>query len=372
MIKILLTSDIHFGIDTDDSICNYKDRVATFQKIVSLAKDHDLLLIAGDLFNSTNINKDTIEAFKDYFKSLKESNTEVIITPGYNEIYDYKKNVIKLTCPDQVVNESHLHNPYKYSKDNQEVYVYGAPPLNLEDYQLVNKSLQDGFHIGLFYTKESGFFENIYDQFSNNPELLKKNLPLDFYALGGNHSFKLFKSNNKVIGAYSGTPEATGKDETGDRYVISFSVKNNKIKQIKRLTVNTLHYICETLDCSNFNDQSEIIEKLKSNMSNTTAYTLNLTGTRNFILEKNFHESYSSKYRFLEIINQSSPSIEALINEFSNENSFRNEFFTILKEKLSNKDIYNKISIENLTTVLNLITTNDQLTEETLCTLLNA
>ena len=50
MMKILLMADLHLGAVSPDTGIDDSVRLDTFKKIVSLAHEHDILIIAGDLF----------------------------------------------------------------------------------------------------------------------------------------------------------------------------------------------------------------------------------------------------------------------------------------------------------------------------------
>lgn len=371
MIKILLTSDIHLGVSSDKIPVFTPDRILTFKKISSLAKDHDLLLIAGDLFNSMNPDEQLINETSRLFAYLKKNNTTILLSPGEHE-YDGSKpgSFLYRLGADRVFDGNTLE-PFEYIKDNEKIYVYGSPSKGSASLFDIGKNNCEGFHIGLFHTDITDE-----DSVGDEPGVLSlpihqlKTLELDFYALGHNHFFKLYKYQNEIIGAYPGSPEAVEPDETGDRYVLSLTVNEGELSQIKRLTVNSINVVNIEADCSTF-DPSSLMNLIRSSASEKNILILTLTGTRNFQLPWNNVEEISDGFRHLEIKDRSSCSLKILIDNFCSENSLRGEFFSQLKEELSGGSV--SADEQELSKILAMIACNEKnLPEDWLCALIHA
>ena len=120
MIKILLSSDIHLGSE----IFPENFRLKTFKKLSYLAKSHDLFIIAGDLFHSKGINEKTLEFAANEFKSLRESGIEIVYMLGDNELNGNDLSLLSGLNVTKMFGEEADPEPYKYSKDGQELYIY--------------------------------------------------------------------------------------------------------------------------------------------------------------------------------------------------------------------------------------------------------
>jgi DNA repair exonuclease SbcCD nuclease subunit len=359
MVKILLTSDIHLGIKVDNLPIPEHIRINTLRKISSLAKEHDLFLIAGDLFDGQNISRETLEILANEFKDIRAHNVEIIYTPG-----DAETNVNgKLPLYINNLSISHIFTnldysiPYDFLKDGQRVYIYGSPIKSEFEISTIKRVSEDGFHIGLFHANF-----NLEDENSDTSVcLLHKNdiktLKLDFYAFGHHHNFKLIKYLSRIIGAYPGSPEATSLDETGERFVLSLTLKGNEIHQIKRLNVNSSRVKQVKVNCTDYNNIRHITDLLKKN-NNDEIIILTLIGERNFILDLNELYRYKDNYLGLIVDDQSIPQITLLIEEFIRENSLRGEFFSILKEKIDNGEVPPGIDLKNLSYIINSINRN--------------
>ncbi len=357
-IKILFMSDIHLGMRNNEIHVPDYARVNTFKRIAAIARGHDIFLIGGDLIEGKSIGNDTIEMIKTEFRNLRSAGTEIVYTPGTGELND--RDVIMPTVLD--FNASCLFSstmtatPYLYMKDGQKVYVYGLSGSLGYDISKIKKISDEGFHIGLFHVDFD--FDN-----EKNDYLvyrLQKNdiktLGLDFYAFGFCHSFKMFKIMDRIIGVCPGSPEATSFDEPGDRYVISIVIKDNRLYQIKRLTVNSMRLYRNHVDCTDLVTMGPIKELLEDNKSKKTIQQVILTGGRDFVLRQYELQKYKNEFFRVDIIDQSVPSIDSLIEEFQYENSLRGEFYKIIKEQIDQNGLPYDIDKGDLAASLNKIT----------------
>ena len=354
MIKILLTSDIHLGIKSDNPPIPEEERINSFNRITKFAKEHDLLLIAGDLFDNTNIDDNILDLVSKEFMYLRENNVEIICIPGENELNSYG------SIPDFFLNLnlSHLfsdldYSPFTYEKNQQKIFIYGLPASKKIDISKIKRVSEKDFHIGMFHAnfifQDYNDIKNIYKFTSQDV----KSLNLDFYALGHHHQFKLYKSHDQIIGAYPGSSEATSYEENGNRYALSVIISNNEIKQIKGLIVNSVIIKETIIDCNKYKDPNEIYKILEDNKSSNMIIKIILKGKRNFKFDYNIIDEYKKKYLNLVFSDKSQPSIDFLIEEYQNENSLRGEFFNLLQEKIANDEIPKQIDIDKLSEILN-------------------
>lgn len=251
-IKILLFSDLHLGMDQGKLPISSHMRLKTFGKIMSLAKKCDLLLIGRDLFDSNLVDYTIHDIVNNELLKLISSGVEVVFCPGKGELTPPENSTTFL----KGLNVSHCfrtndsQEPYHFIKNDQELFIYGA----VSDVQMNNitvKKVDDkGFHLGLYFTEID--IEKQSDS-SNMFKMQKRDFKesdLDFYAFGCNHQFKILKANDRVIGAYAGSPEATSLNELGDRYAVLIHIKDNELKNLKRYTVNSVKLMEEIFDCT--------------------------------------------------------------------------------------------------------------------------
>ncbi|MCP4130917.1 MAG: hypothetical protein GY754_08030 [bacterium] len=373
-IKILLASDVHLGLSHSELKLPPAKREETFKNITSLAKEYDIFLIGGDLLNASDIDEKNIDLIKSEFKNLRDNNTEILYTPGTAEL-----NTAGAVPPllfdlnaSYVFSNPAYPSPFTYTKDEQKIYIYGIPASEEHDISEIKKASSDGFHIGLFHIDINN------DKQESGPVFtLKKNrikqLDLDFYALGHNHNFKMFKAVDRIIGAYPGSPQAASPGETGDRYVLSINIRDNKISHIKRVPVNSIKLMSNEIDCSEIESQDQILDILEKNCSPKAIQQLILTGKRTFPLDLEKIKSCGDRFFDLEILDRSVFSIDSLIEQYSSEDTTRGEFFSILREEINKNNIPGEIDPEHLSTPLSIMTKKGVSSlEEWLCDLMNA
>lgn len=355
MLKILLVSDLHLGLMNDELPIDGAVRLGTFRRISALARDHDMLLVGGDLFDGEDIDGALVEAVANEFGKTAEKGIPVLYSPGEGETTAGGElpGYFGLINAKRVFSDPEKCEPYVFEKEGQRVYVYGMPALPASRIALLSRADPGGFHIGLFHAELSLSGEAP----ETSALVLDKNrireLGLDFYALGHHHHFKLFKHNKRVIGAYPGSPEATCFSECGERYALSLIIENNELVQIKRLTVNTLDVEDAGLDCAELAGFDALLEYLEGRRSDRMVLRLTLTGGRSFPIDYAMLMNCKKKFDKLIIRDESEPALEAIIEEFRGDESLRGDFFTVLKRELDAGGLPGGIDRAALSRVLN-------------------
>jgi DNA repair exonuclease SbcCD nuclease subunit len=368
MVKVLLTSDLHLGIQQTDLPIRTAERLITLKKIISLAKDHDLLLIAGDLFNSESPDEDILSEVIKLFAYLKKQGTTILISPGEHECGSGKIPDFFQTLGSDKIFDKASDEPFEYRKDAETIFVYGVPASVDTDLSKIGKISDYGFHIGLFHT-------DLENEDTTQKSRLRvqdlKSLDLDFYALGHNHFFKLYKYQNEIIGAYPGSPEASMESESGDRYVLSLAIDKGEITQIKRLTVNSINVIPYKFNCA-AQSPDELVDFIEKNRSPRNLAIITLIGDRTFRIPWEKINELSTEYYHFEINDRSERALEVLVSDFASEKSLRGDYFSILGEKMRN-GLPPSVNECQLAKILTLVTKEGSaISEESLCALLDA
>jgi exonuclease SbcD len=94
MLRIIHTADVHLGARHDDlgeqASAQRERQFAAFVATVDLAiaEKVDLVLIAGDLFDSNVQPRRSVERVAAQLKRLAEAKIRVVILPGTHDVYD--------------------------------------------------------------------------------------------------------------------------------------------------------------------------------------------------------------------------------------------------------------------------------------------
>jgi len=334
-VKILLTSDLHLGMERMNPLISRDERFQTFLKIMSLASEHDILLLAGDILNAGGLDSRYIDSINNELMKASDAGTEIYFTPGSGEIE-----------PEGRLHEqiSELNTTYTFyenrkemmiKSDKGELFIYGQQNGNSPFSPDIRRKEKQGFHIGLFYADFSPQSTEKNSQGCIGKKEIK-NMDLDFFAMGKSHNFRLFRFSERLLGAYPGSPEPCTIDECGDRFVISMEIENNRVSFLKRLPVNTVSIRSHEIECTEIKDEKELIERIKNAGSRDTMNRLELHGERDFAIGPALSEKLTGYFRGLKIVDMTEPSQKTFLEEGAAGDSFRASFFRNLEARIKN------------------------------------
>jgi DNA repair exonuclease SbcCD nuclease subunit len=358
-IKVLIMSDMHLGSAADGTPARENARINTFRKITSLAQEHDLLLVAGDLVDSGTVSESLKSLIAGEFEAVRERGAEILLSPGFGELKDDGglHEFISGLGATHVFGAPGSSPVYSTRRGEQDISVYGAMASGDFDMTAVKRNGGRGFHMGLFHSD--------FDFQSNKAGI--RLLELDFYAMGCSHTFRMFKVHDRIIGAYPGSPEAVSSDETGDRYIISMLIKGNEIFHIKRLSVNSMRFRTLEADCSEMAGFDALRDMLLSGASQREILTLKLKGRRDFPLDGDF-ERLSRHFFDMKIHDASVPTLRSLAQTYQKEDTIRGEFYRLLQEYIASGETGGDGGDELLPEALNILTRDGfQALEDWLC-----
>ncbi len=200
------------------------EQMDVFSEIISLAKDADVLLIAGDLFDSNYFDISQLMQMKEKFASI--SHVKVFIAPGNHDPYTADSPYALFDFGDHV----HIFRGETECVDCGEFRVYGncglpIGPLTLD---------QDKINLLCIHGNLDGN-----DDY--NPIHREELDPFTYCALGHVHSF----SGLDYHYAYPGVPLGGGFDETEQKGVIAGEIGNLSFVPLKGRQYHVLPIILE-------------------------------------------------------------------------------------------------------------------------------
>lgn len=229
-IKILHTSDLHFdtpfsGMENNKSIKCREELKEVFEKIIkiSLEKNIDILLIAGDMFDNLSVNKSTLYFLKSCFESI--INIKIFISPGNHDPYNKKsfydffkwpKNVYVFKDKIEKVILEDLET-IVWGVGFGENYVYESLIKDVHGMDEYNNIMV--IHGELCSIKEKNQYNPITEE-----DIAKSDM--DYIAIGHRHKYSGVKKTLNTYYAYSGCPQGRGFDELGDKGIILLEIFN--------------------------------------------------------------------------------------------------------------------------------------------------
>lgn len=285
-VKILHCADVHIGA-AESSLGTLADSrraetLIAFERIIDLAKkeDIDILLIAGDLFNSNNVEKSFTDRVFDCFASIP--NIKVVYSAGNHDPLNAESPFKKYSLPDNLyvldTNDCFVEfsdlNTRVYGKSFKEVYMQGSERFSL---------LADDNYINIMciHGDLRSDLNSDYNSITND---FIKTSGMDYIALGHVHKrTDIGKIGNTYL-AYCGCPEGQGFDELGEKGVYIGEVSKNNC-QLQFFPIAKRMHISENVDISDIASSNEIAEYvlkfIKEKYNDTYAdhlYKIILTG----------------------------------------------------------------------------------------------
>ncbi len=215
MIKVLHAADFHLdsafsALSPEQSAQRRREQRVALEKLAALCQDCDLVLLAGDLFDSARVYRDTLDALKRFFAAVP---AEIFIAPGNHDFLasgspylteDWGENVHIFTAP--AISRVHLE---KLHCD-----VYGAAFTAQEMPALLRGfRAADPAALNLMVLHGEVQPNSPYNPISP-AEIAESGL--DYLALGHMHAMATGKTGNTTY-AYPGCLMGRGFDECGQK-----------------------------------------------------------------------------------------------------------------------------------------------------------
>lgn len=215
----------------------------------------DLLLLAGDIFDSVRVRKSTIDYLSRVFSQFPG---HIFISPGNHDPFEPQSPYSKKVLPENV----------KVFSDYEEVYlpeigavVCGAGFRN----QVVQRSLLagktaplfDGVRILVMHGEVSGS-ENTYNPIRQS-EIAASGF--DYIALGHRHDYSGILREGRTYYAYAGIPEGRGFDESGPKGCITGSV-GRSYADLAFHELSGRKYMVEEIDITGASSSMEVCDMI--------------------------------------------------------------------------------------------------------------
>lgn len=316
-ITLLHTGDLHLGFSyrgmDEKADERQRDNLETFLFIISICRQQniDILLIAGDLFDSPKPDRKLLEIVRKTFAEIEK--TLVIISPGnhdyyetggiYDDIEAWSDNVY-IFCGEM--------DCFEFNIRNERVRIYGAAfteryqPETLMKQRRMTKD--NAIHIGVFHG-DLGSRGSVSKYNRITAEQIEDN-QFDYTALGHLHSTGGICYAGKAPYAYSGSPEGHGFDETGMKGIYIGRI-NHQECEMEFLRTCRRQYIVERICIEEYENIQELAELIHSSLQNKYGeeykdflYQITLWGSNKQGLDINRVRFYLNSLYYIEIVDE--------------------------------------------------------------------
>jgi len=250
---------------------------------IAIERDVDIVLVAGDLFDSIDPDPSDLEAVTAEFGRLTEAGKKIFAIPGnhdyihprsfWHELANRGIHVFTETEWNTVVLEDHgiAIAGIAFDKGNSSRRAFDGLALagELPTIVLVHAS-SEAF---------SGQLQD-YHPFSGNDLSSTK---AAYVALGHYHKFINVMSTGSTKACYPGTPEGIGFDppETEDRFVIVGEIDEDSRLNLEPIKTNTRVMRSLEIDCTSFESEASLLEAIRQHCAPNALIELRLVGSPN-------------------------------------------------------------------------------------------
>lgn len=268
MPTFLHTADIHLDsafsarFDARRAAQRRHELLRAVSQMADIAKNLDIWLIAGDLFDGANISGETIAFLKRIFSEIP--NTRIFISAGNHDAFSPNSIYAK---------EDFGDNVYVFPTtgacvelDDIRVRVFGASFASQSCERLAVPRIEkkDGYYDIMLLHADlvSRGGESAYNPID---KAFIENCGADYLALGHIHKRSEPQHIGNTMYAYSGPPEGRGFDECGDMGCYIGTIGDDGIA-VEFKSICRRRMIIAEVDLSNFKDNLEVVSAAEKKM----------------------------------------------------------------------------------------------------------
>jgi DNA repair exonuclease SbcCD nuclease subunit len=299
MLRVLHTADVHLGArhaDLGDAAVAQRERqFAAFVRTIdlALAEAVDVVLVAGDLFDSNVQPRRSVERVAAELRRLVAGRIRTVITPGTHDVYDrasvyraYDLPALAAPRDDGMVTVLTPERPSTYLA-TCDVSVVGRPfptkraPFGPLRDPGIGDALPGRWKVGLFHAAVGIPGRTDGDDVVVRPEEIAAS-GLDYVALGHWHSSQTGRSGG-VTWAYSGAPEpvAVDQDRAGNVLLVTLDERDGRrTVEVEERRVGRTRFERIDVDAAAIPSQPALIERLLAAADADVVLDVRLIGVR--------------------------------------------------------------------------------------------
>ena len=348
MAKIIHTADVHLDapfslLDVQKAQVRKNELRETFSSIVQLAESEkaDIVIIAGDLFDSGFVTKETSELLVDLFSSVPTC--RFVIAPGNHDYIWARSPYRKENFPKNVyIFDKEQITCFSFPEIGVDVYGYAFTSEGHAENPLEKKIQLQKSRVNILAAHADIGTRSKYCAISVQ-DIVK--CGFDYIALGHIHLGGKVQTAGTTYYAYSGCPEGRSFDECGTKGVIIAELSKNStqlLANFKNYRTCKRRYEKLTVDITGVATQEALVDCVKKAIEKEgfgadVLLRVRLTGTISpeTTLHPNKLEAASLGLFYLEVEDASVPLLN--YEELKNDISIRGAFFRELLPMLQSE-----------------------------------
>ncbi|PCJ50342.1 MAG: hypothetical protein COA73_18525 [Candidatus Hydrogenedentota bacterium] len=314
-----------------------------FQGIIRRAGEWpaDALIIAGDLFDSDRVSRDTVAFLMTEFKSILH--VPIFITPGNHDpmvpdspyaLESWPGNVTIFGKPEW--------ESVKLASGQGTIHGFGfdGPKISRNPFGqlLIDAAQKDAVHIAVGHGSELGHQPPDKAEYAPFHAADAAVPGLDYLALGHFHSITEVSGEFTTTVYYSGSPEGLSFRETGPRHYLEVEIEDGKV-EVTPVRSSQMVYTDETIECDAFESSQEVIETIRAiarDLEGRAIARIALVGACDPIIQNEIgliYDSASIDFEHLRLVDETAPSED--YDELAREDTSLGNFTKALNSEIS-------------------------------------
>ena len=269
MVKIIHTADIHLEspfslLDVQKAKIRKNELREIFTSIIRLAEAEkaDIMIIAGDLFDSNFVTKETTELLVSLFASVPKC--RFVIAPGNQDYIWGRSPYRKKNFPNNVyIFDKEQITCFSFPEIGVDVYGYAFVSDGYTENPLEKKISLQKSRINVLAAHADVGGKSKYCPISVS-DIARSGF--DYVALGHCHQGGKIQTAGNTYYAYSGCPEGRSFDESGNKGVIIVELEKNSTQLVANFRK---HRTCKrryekvTVDITGVDSQEALLDCVK-------------------------------------------------------------------------------------------------------------
>jgi DNA repair exonuclease SbcCD nuclease subunit len=356
MLKILHTADIHLGAkfaSLENKGASQREQLrATFKNVIAtaIAERVNIVLIAGDLFDSNQQPQRNVDLVIEQFNLLGSNSIPVCLIPGTHDSLDsssiYRKVDFEGKCPNLRIFADENISCKEYP--SLDLTVYGKPNLSnrssVSPLKGLRRSTSSKFHVGMAHGSLY-----IPEKIAQDDHVFRleevQSSGMDYLALG--HWHRIYRCPAESPAWYSGPPEwIPGQTEKGVVLLVSFSVAGEVEVEPKKLGLRDYNEV--EIDMNEIQDLAMLKSRISEGAGQNLIGKVTLKGLREveFIVNPDDLESeLGERFFHLRVVDKSHPK-SAEVTE-GEERLIASRFIRLMKGQIESLEGEEKEIAEN-------------------------
>jgi DNA repair exonuclease SbcCD nuclease subunit len=342
----LHTADIHLGAKFkglgEKGKVQREQVCATFKTLIALAIEEkvDIVLIAGDLFDSNQQPKSNIDLVIEQFGLLASSNIPVCLIPGTHDCFDstsiYRKVNLAEVCPNVTLFTADGWNYKEFPTLG--LTVYGRPNIsnrsNKSPLEGLKRTTSSQYHVAMAHgSLDIGTVER--DDHVFTTEQIQDS-QMNYIALGHWHNVNECCSKG-VVAWYSGAPEMIDRDQKQPGHVLLLSITDSgEVKVEPRRTGLRCRDEME-IDAADVESLQQVKARIIEGADPNLVRRVLIKGLRSTDLHiplEELENELSARFFDLRIDNQSHPKVSQFSDDAFEGQLILSKFVSLMREHI--------------------------------------